>query len=102
MSLFYHAFLNEMNQAYKKSKLSLREFLDIKASLIYKDYEISTNSLYWALNIDKFFEDIKESIEPESTLAKKILKENEVDWINQDLGYLKKRPTLPDIDFDFD
>lgn len=90
MGLYYHSFLNKMKNEYKKSKLCLRDFMDQIAPKIYKEFDITPDSLHWALNIDKFLEDLNEITEPEFSLAKKVLKENNDLWEKEGFNFLKK------------
>lgn len=88
MGFYYTSFINELKNEYSKSKMSLKEFMESeKINQIYDEYEVGAGNLHWAVNIDKFFSEIGESVPEIQEKCDMLLEANSKDWEDNGFPY---------------
>jgi hypothetical protein len=93
MGLFYTSFINKTIDTFNQNKeQSFEVFLDSpKMKSILSEFDISEDSLTWALNLEQIFHQLELTPITYKDRIEKPIQDNNKDWENSDMSYLTKK-----------
>lgn len=83
MGIYYKAFINKLVESYSYEDFDV--FLESdKVKKLYEEFKVTEGNLYWAVNIEKFADEVDVKSSHKLTIAKQILDENLSAWENNE------------------